>query len=75
MVSSWERLIDQINRGLLNDVEIISKESLLELCEGRIQRSFPGPYQVILCKENGAYRVALRFDDPEEEIMWKLRWG
>jgi hypothetical protein len=42
----------------------------LRLISISMQKSCPGPYHVVLIGD----RVTIKFDDPHEEIIWRLKW-
>jgi hypothetical protein len=49
---------------------------VLEWVEAKLQETKPGKYTVIETRtSNVTYEYTLVFDDPKEELFWRLKYG
>ena len=50
--------------------------SVLEWMEAELQSNKPGKYTVVETRvSNSTYEYTLVFNDPREELMWRLKYG
>lgn len=41
-----------------------------------MQQQYPGNYQVVAKQDKyNTFTLVLKFDNPNEELLWKLKWG
>jgi hypothetical protein len=55
----------------------IDKEEGIEEATEMMQQRYPGNYVLhqIYNHSRGAFELAVKFDNPKEEMLWKMKWA
>jgi hypothetical protein len=55
----------------------IDKEQGLEEAREIMQQRYPGNYVLDQIRDpsRGAFELVVKFDDPKEELLWKIKWS
>lgn len=69
----WHGYIHKVERNLIWSSKTV--HGLMVDLERSMQERYPGPYVLTYVHENGKLEIHPWFQDPQEELMWKLRWG
>jgi hypothetical protein len=70
---TWYKFLEKLNKNKFWSREEITTD----VAEHWMQERFPGPYYVheTWDKERNVIAFGLHFENKEEEIAWKLKWG
>lgn len=77
---TWQRYLRRLGNGI-NGVadrsETVTDADIVARAEKYMQIKYPGPYTVEQYYNNDKmmWDLRLRFEDPREETMWRLRWS
>ena len=54
-----------------------SREEGLEEAREMMQQRYPGNYVLhqVYNYHRGAFELAVKFDNPKEEMLWKMKWA
>ena len=70
---TWYEFLDKINKN-----KVWSREEITaQVAERWMRERYPGPYYIYETwdKNRNLIVFAVHFDDKEEEVAWKLKWG
>jgi hypothetical protein len=70
----WNVWLDKVSKNLMYPVTAFEQD-FIEIISKRMQERYPGPYALTYWGEHGQVKFYPHFQDPEEEILWMLRWG
>jgi hypothetical protein len=70
--TSWHEYLHKLNQ---NSRYRWDSQPEADICYKLMQERYPGPYAMPWQQVNGKFEIYLHFNDPEEELMWKLRWS
>lgn len=75
-MTTWHEYIQKIEANAIFEVwGTHDAESVVEGYHRLMQERYPGPYVLTYAREQGRIEIHPYFQDPEEELMWKLRFG
>jgi hypothetical protein len=73
-MTPWDVWLDKVSKNLMYPLTQY-EQIFIETISKHMQERYPGPYALTYWGENGRVKLYPYFQDPEEEILWKLRWG
>jgi hypothetical protein len=78
---TWRDHLDYYSRQTIlgsqtPEQKLYPDRTLVECAHAALQLRWPGPYQVeeYYNASKGRFDFRLKFQDPHEEVMWRLRW-
>lgn len=79
---TWQRYLSRLG-GVINGVlnagrsENFTEADIVARAERYMQYWYPGPYRVesYYNSDKMKYDLRLRFDNPQEELVWILKWS
>jgi hypothetical protein len=79
---TWRDYLDYYSRQSMLGTQSLEQKlnldrTLAECAHEALQRRWPGPYQVeeYYNTSKGRFDFRLKFQDPQEEVIWLLRWA
>lgn len=73
---NWKERLRSIHIQLMNtDLTDDNTNKVMEVATCRMQHHFPGPYTVVenFDPARGVFGFKLKFEDPNEELLWMLK--
>lgn len=76
---TWQSYLKQLQLeyGSLTMFDAKRRDEGLACATGLMHKRYPGPYRIVekYDPDRGIFSFKLKFDDPQEEIIWLLRWS
>ena len=79
---TWRDLLNYYSRQLILNTptpeqKLNPGKTLVELAYDNLQKRCPGAYVVeeYYDSTRGCFTLRLKFQDPHEEVIWRLRWS
>lgn len=80
-LETWQSYLRRLGNGLngiygAGSTTTVTEADIIARAEKYMQLKYPGPYQVetYYNSEKMKWDLRLRFDDPQEQTVWLLRW-
>lgn len=78
---TWQSYLRRLGNGLngiygAGSTTTVTEQDIIDRAEKYMQLKYPGPYQVesYYNADKMKWDLRLRFDDPQEQTAWLLRW-
>ena len=73
---TWKTYLARLSKELNSIVNAKSEEHTIRNAQEKMQINYSGKYIVepFYNPKNGKFDLRLKFEDPKEELMWKLKW-
>jgi hypothetical protein len=71
----WHEYLHKLNQNFQWGFPGKSPDEMADFCYKQMQERYPGTYAMPWVNQAGGFKIYMHFNDPEEELMWKLRWS
>lgn len=72
---TWREFLDKVELDAETMWSGQSPQAVVERCAEYMQQQYPGPYVLTYSYEKYRLEIHPYFQDPNEELMWHLKWG
>ncbi len=72
---TWDQYLRKLRWNMSYLQEVQDPQRAVAACARLMQERFPGPYVLTYAYEKGRLEIHPYFQDPDEEVMWHLRFG